>query len=69
MIHEYDRVLRPEGRVVLLASDQRAVREPGRGSGWVRERELRVRVLGQAAVISVWRKAERSGTIGGASRS
>jgi tRNA (guanine6-N2)-methyltransferase len=59
MIHEYDRVLRPGGRVVLLASDQRTVRELARAAGWMREREVRVRVLGQLAFISVWRKAER----------
>lgn len=59
MVREYDRVLRPGGRTVLLASDQRGVREAARAAGWVRERELRVRVLGQLAFISVWRKAER----------
>ena len=57
MVREHDRVLRPGGRAVLLASDQRSVRAAARAAGWVRERELRVRVLGQAAVISVWRKA------------
>jgi 23S rRNA G2445 N2-methylase RlmL len=59
MVSEHDRVLRPGGRAVLLASDQRGIREAARAAGWVRERELRVRVLGQAAVISVWRKGGR----------
>jgi 23S rRNA G2445 N2-methylase RlmL len=57
MVAEYERVLRPDGQVVLLASDQRSVREGARAAGWVRRRELRVRVLGQQAAISVWRKA------------
>jgi 23S rRNA G2445 N2-methylase RlmL len=59
MVQEYDRVLRPGGRAVLLASDQRSLREAARAANWVRERELRVRVLGQLAFISVWRKTER----------
>jgi tRNA (guanine6-N2)-methyltransferase len=59
MVQEYDRVLRPGGRVILLASDQRSVREAARLAGWGKQRELRVRVLGQMAFISVWRKAER----------
>jgi tRNA (guanine6-N2)-methyltransferase len=59
MVRDYDRVLRASGRAVLLASDQRSLREAARAANWVRERELRVRVLGQPAFISVWRKAER----------
>jgi tRNA (guanine6-N2)-methyltransferase len=59
MVGEYNRVLKAGGRVVLLASDQRSVRAAAKEAGWVREREVRVRVLGQPAVISVWRKAER----------
>jgi tRNA (guanine6-N2)-methyltransferase len=57
VVRECDRVLRPGGRAVLLASDQRGVRAAAAAAGWVRQRELRVRVLGQAAVISVWRNA------------
>jgi 23S rRNA G2445 N2-methylase RlmL len=59
MVRECDRVLKGGGRTVLLASDQRSLRDAARAVGWVRERELRVRVLGQAAFISVWRKAAR----------
>jgi 23S rRNA G2445 N2-methylase RlmL len=59
MVREYDRVLRGDGRAVLLASDQRSLREAARAVNWGREREVPVRVLGQAAFISVWRKAER----------
>jgi 23S rRNA G2445 N2-methylase RlmL len=59
MVREYDRVLRPDGRAVLLASDPRGVRAGARAAGWVRVRELRVRVLGQSAIISVWRKPPR----------
>jgi 23S rRNA G2445 N2-methylase RlmL len=58
MVREYDRVLKPGGHVVLLASDRRSVAEAARAADWVRERELRVRVLGQPAFISVWRKAQ-----------
>jgi tRNA (guanine6-N2)-methyltransferase len=56
MTTEYDRVLRPQGRVVILAADAAAVREAAGAVGWKRLRELRVRVLGQPAVISVWLK-------------
>jgi 23S rRNA G2445 N2-methylase RlmL len=56
MTAEYDRVLRPQGRAVLLAADAAALREAAGAVGWKRLRELRVRVLGQSAVISVWLK-------------
>jgi 23S rRNA G2445 N2-methylase RlmL len=55
-LRESDRVLRPHQRAVLLASDQRALQEAARAVGWYRERQFRVRVLGQPAFISVWRK-------------
>jgi tRNA (guanine6-N2)-methyltransferase len=55
-VREYDRVLRPGGRSVLLAADAAAVRTAARSVGWHNVRELKVRVLGQSAVVSVWRK-------------
>src|SRR5262245_26893020 len=53
---EYDRVLRPGGRAVLLASNAAALKEAGRAVGWKPGRQVRVRVLGQPATIIVWRK-------------
>jgi 23S rRNA G2445 N2-methylase RlmL len=56
MLQEYDRVLRPRGRAVLLVSDAAALSEAARAVGWKRVQQLRVRVLGQAAALTVWRK-------------
>jgi 23S rRNA G2445 N2-methylase RlmL len=56
MVREYHRVLRTHGRAVLLAADGAALREAARAVGWKRLRELRVRVLGQMAMLSVWMK-------------
>ena len=53
---EIDRVLRPGGRAVLLVAEAAALRAAARAAGWKALREVPVRVLGQAAVISVWRK-------------
>jgi tRNA (guanine6-N2)-methyltransferase len=57
---EYDRVLRPGGRVVLLASDPAAIKEAARGVGYTMQRSLRVRILGQAAVISMFSRDAKS---------
>lgn len=56
MIPEYDRVLRPGGRAVILVSDPPALRAATRPVSWKQVRDLRVRVLGQQAEISVWQK-------------
>ncbi len=56
VLPEYDRVLRPGGRSVLLASDYPALRAAALRVGWKQVKQLRVRVLGQPAVLSVWRK-------------
>jgi tRNA (guanine6-N2)-methyltransferase len=56
VVREYDRVLRPDGRAVLLAADATAMRSAARAVGWQNARELKIRVLGQPAVLSVWRK-------------
>jgi tRNA G10 N-methylase Trm11 len=53
---DWDRVLRPHRRAVLLASDQQAIKDAATAVGWKAERRLRVRILGQQAFISVWRK-------------
>jgi 23S rRNA G2445 N2-methylase RlmL len=55
MVPEYDRVLKAGGRAVLLVSDLAALKEPARAAGWVREQQLRVRILGQPAALTVWR--------------
>jgi 23S rRNA G2445 N2-methylase RlmL len=55
-VREYDRVLRPGGRAVLLAADAAALRTAARAVAWQAQRELRVRVLGQPASIGVWHK-------------
>lgn len=58
MIREYDRILSRSGRAVLLVSDHGTLRQAIEPICWKREGEYRVRVLGQAARISVWRKAD-----------
>jgi 23S rRNA G2445 N2-methylase RlmL len=65
MLREYDRVLRRSGKAVLLVSDHDALRRAAMAVGWQPERQLGVRVLGQASVISIWRTDESSTTIGG----
>jgi 23S rRNA G2445 N2-methylase RlmL len=63
MVYEYERVLKPRGKAVLLVSDLPVLRDAIAAVCWRSERTLRVRVLGQAAVISVWRKPDQSATI------
>jgi tRNA (guanine6-N2)-methyltransferase len=56
MTREYNRVLRPGGRAVLLVSDPVVLREGLRHTGWKPQRQVPVQILGQRAVITVWRK-------------
>jgi 23S rRNA G2445 N2-methylase RlmL len=63
VLPEYDRVLRPQGKAVLLVSDLSALRTAASQVGWKRETQLRVRVLGQPAALTVWRKGSRSATM------
>ena len=56
MVREYDRVLRPDGRAVLLTSPGPVLREAARDVGWIAVRQVRLQVLGQLAMISVWQK-------------
>jgi 23S rRNA G2445 N2-methylase RlmL len=60
---DYDRVLRLNGKAVLLVSETAALQAAARAVGWKCERQLRVRVLGQPAALSVWRKENRSATM------
>ncbi len=56
MIREYDRVLRPGGRAVLLTSAGAEMRAAVQAVGWKSLRRVTVRILGQSAAIGVWRK-------------
>jgi tRNA (guanine6-N2)-methyltransferase len=58
MLREYDRVLRPGGVAVLIVSAAAVLRSAARAVGWKARRQLSIRVLGQPAVITVWRKQE-----------
>jgi tRNA (guanine6-N2)-methyltransferase len=53
---EWDRVLRPGGRAVLLAMEQEGLRRTLLARRWSPARQMRVRLLGQPAVLSVWNK-------------
>jgi 23S rRNA G2445 N2-methylase RlmL len=53
---EWDRVLRPGGRAVLLAMEQEGLKRILLAKGWSPARSLRVRLLGQLCVMSVWNK-------------
>jgi tRNA (guanine6-N2)-methyltransferase len=55
-LREYDRVLKPGSRAVLLVADQAALKEAARQVKWKAERSYNVRVLGQKATLSAWRK-------------
>ena len=57
MVREYDRVLRPGGRAVLLAGDADKMRSAVQAVGWKALRRVTVRILGQTATIGVWRKS------------
>ncbi len=58
-VREMDRVLRPGGQAVLLVSDAGALRQAAEAVGWRSARRLRVRILGQPAQLSAWRKDVR----------
>ncbi len=63
LIRESHRVLKDGGKAVLLVSEMKPLREAIRAVRWQPLRELDVRVLGQAATISVWRKGPTSATL------
>ena len=58
LAREFQRVLKPGGRAVLLVADDRALREAVRSLAWKAVRQLRVRVLGLPATIVVYRKTQ-----------
>lgn len=53
---EWDRVLRPGGRAVLLVMEHARLKSAAAAQGWQPARVLPVRVLGQQCVLSVWNK-------------
>jgi 23S rRNA G2445 N2-methylase RlmL len=57
-LHEYNRVLRANGLAVLIVSELSPLKDAVRCVGWQFMRKIRVRVLGQSAVISVLKKLE-----------
>jgi 23S rRNA G2445 N2-methylase RlmL len=56
MIQEYHRVLKPGGQAVLIVSDLPTLRNAIPLVGWKSKQQLQVRILGQSATITVWRK-------------
>lgn len=56
MVCEFDRVLQPGGRAVLLVSDLPALARATRAVSWNRQEQLRLRILGQPAMLTVWTK-------------
>jgi len=60
---EWNRVLRPGGRAVVLVAEYDALRVPLKAHGWKATRLLKVKILGQTAVMSVWQKPESAGSM------
>lgn len=59
MLLEYDRVLAPGGKAVFLVSEGQILFDAAAPlAHWRRVRLVRVQVLGQSALISVWRKGD-----------
>jgi tRNA (guanine6-N2)-methyltransferase len=54
-LREMDRVLRPGGRAVLIASDTAALDEAARAVEWRRQRRVNLRILGHRASIVVYK--------------
>jgi tRNA (guanine6-N2)-methyltransferase len=56
MVAEYDRVLKPKGKAVLLVSEQRLLQAAASAVNWKLLEKTKVRVLGQGAFMTVWQK-------------
>lgn len=63
MAKQFDRILKPGGRGVFLVAEYEPLRDGLRDVGWKPTRQHKVRVLGQAAVLSVWQKPDAVGTM------
>jgi 23S rRNA G2445 N2-methylase RlmL len=55
-LREFDRVLKPRGKAVLLVSEFAALKAATGVVGWRLQQSTKVRVLGQGAMLSVWQK-------------
>ena len=55
-LREFDRVLKPRGKAVLLVSEFAALKAASGVVGWRLEQSTKVRVLGQGTILSVWQK-------------
>lgn len=55
MVREYQRVLRPGGKAVLLVSEFPLLKRAAENRRWKLQKKYDVRVLGQRAVISLWK--------------
>ena len=53
---EWDRVLKPGGRAVLLVMESELLRRVLTARDWSPSRQLRVKLLGQPTVLTVWQK-------------
>jgi len=56
LVPEWDRVLKPGGRAVFIVMESVLLRNLLKERGWKATRQLRVRLLGQPTVMSVWQK-------------
>jgi 23S rRNA G2445 N2-methylase RlmL len=65
VVAEADRVLRPGGRTVFLVATPALLQPPAAAAGWRLQRRVRLRVLGQSADLSVWRKPDAADTMMG----
>lgn len=63
LVRECDRSLKDGGRAVFLVSEMRPLRDAIRPVRWQPVRQVEVRVLGQPATISVWRKGLADDTL------
>jgi 23S rRNA G2445 N2-methylase RlmL len=64
LLAEFDRVLKASGQAVLLVSDFHALKQAADAVGWKLVDHFHVRVLGQPAALTSWRKVGGSITIG-----
>jgi tRNA (guanine6-N2)-methyltransferase len=56
MLREYDRVMKPGGRGVFLATEQELLSNSAKAVGWQAQRQFKLRILGLPAIMSVWQK-------------
>jgi 23S rRNA G2445 N2-methylase RlmL len=56
MIGQMDRVLKPQGRAVLLVGEPGSLLDAIQPVAWQPQKQYRIRILGLPAFLSVWRK-------------